>query len=176
MTPSVRYPNTPQYDNILTTSIERLEKATNQTSLSKLSSLTLMIPQCGTLIGEHYDLSDRAVSQAIRCATRILERVERSYLRDVQIIFEVNPIGRLGFCLSPAGTSWEACKALEDTLLAFPLPHVVLRSFLRKRRAGRVSFWAPTIKGAFPRLSAQGFLTFPSSKLTRVHFLVIKIA
>ncbi len=145
---------------------ERLEKATNQSSLSQLSSLTLVLPKCATMTGERHAL-DRAVYQAIHCATRILERIERAHLRDVRIIFQVAPIGRLGFCLSPAGTSREreACTALEDALLAFPLCCVlVLQGFRISRRAGRVEFWAPTIKRAFPKLTERGLLMFPSSK------------
>ncbi|KAI1789253.1 quinon protein alcohol dehydrogenase-like superfamily [Ganoderma leucocontextum] len=143
---------------------ERLEKATNQTSLSQLSSLTLVIPQCMSMLAEPQNL-DRVVSQAIRGATKILERVERAHLRDVRVVFEVTSIGRLGFCLSPAGTSWEACRALEDALLAFPLCRILLQDSPRKRRAGRKEFWAPTIRRAFPRLSERGALTFPRPRV-----------
>ncbi|PIL30099.1 transporter [Ganoderma sinense ZZ0214-1] len=129
-----------------------------------VGSLKIKRLLCSSVSADRYGL-DRSICQAIRCATSILDHVgSREHLTDVCVVFEVSAIGRLGFCLSPAGTSWKECKALEDALLAFPYGHILLKDFPKKYRAGRVEFWAPAIERAFPRLAKRGLLTFPSTK------------
>ena len=129
--------------------------------LSMLSSITLV------LLFDRYPWlphdNPKTIIQHIQWATKILEYLRgRKHLRDVRVQLELWTISTLGCSLSYGGPSLEACMALEELLLTFPASDVQFQ--YNGRRAGRVEFWSPVIKSAFPKLDEQGRLTFLKSK------------
>ena len=102
---------------------------------------------------------DEGLSTTIRFATTLLEHVNRDRLMNVRVEFKANPLANLGASLSGASASSEACKQLEDALLAFPEAPVLVHEPMHKRRAGRAKLWSPIIRRAFPRVNDLGLLT-----------------
>ena len=138
---------------------ESLERAMRW--LSRLSSLTLVVVP--------FFLKVQQFSENIRSATRVLKSVERTHLIDVQVEFYnwSGTIASLGSILSgPDAPSLDDCKLLEETLLAFPNPRILVnddasadnawrtRTLATVRRA---EFWLPAVELAFPTLNKQGF-------------------
>ncbi|KAI1789274.1 WD40-repeat-containing domain protein [Ganoderma leucocontextum] len=134
--------------------------------LEQLSSLTLVIPYYGNFQRDHDP--DRAFSQSIHYAIKVLERVERTHRGDVRVRVEFklhsSGIALLGTCLSRANAAAEACRALEESLLAFPLGRILCHSAVDQHRAGRAAFWSPAFERAFPKLSAGGLLALGTAR------------
>ena len=139
--------------------LERLEGS--MSCLTQLSSgLTLSI--CLSL-DDNGDL-DRV--KRIRRATQILNHVDASHLRDVQVQLQLNTyLAELVSELSSGSDLLGACKALEDALLGLPVSYRIriCEPGLWWRRARRAEFWRLNMASAFPRLNAQGLLMFPRS-------------
>lgn len=132
--------------------------------LSQLESLTVSIP-CRRLPPEE-PTGDYGLTQDIRCAIRIFKHVSRKYLRDVRMEFELDPLASLGTRLYWGGApTLEACRALQEAVLTFPLHRIILRhNPIHAGRAGRAEFWSPTIKHAFQIVAERGLLTSVHSK------------
>ncbi|PIL33748.1 hypothetical protein GSI_04373 [Ganoderma sinense ZZ0214-1] len=132
----------------------RLEKAMRWPK--QLTSLVLVVNVGAEPV---MDNSNKSLYQFLRGSAGILERVERSHMRDVRVEFNTDPISRLGSCLSHATTSLEACKVLEGALLTFPDPRILVSDVVGVQRAGRADFWSSVIGRAFPTLNERGLLT-----------------
>ena len=146
---------------------ERLDEAIHQ--LSQLASLTLVIPcDGGIMTWEHHERPGSPV-QRTRWATRVLESIRGTQLKDVWVQFKLRTIASLGQALSCVDSTApvEACQALEASLLAFPQTAWNIQFHWHAaswRRAQRPEFWSPSIAGAFPKLNARGLLTLLHSK------------
>ena len=132
--------------------------------LSHLSSLTLGIPAYGDChIPWEYTERYPGIAHDMRLASNILKCVRRDRLRDVSVQFVLEPVASLGCCLSHGNPPAEACKRLEEELLAFPSCSVVVHDAAVDRRAGRTEFWSQVINNAFPKLKERGLFTFAHS-------------
>nr|VWO99150.1 Putative dna/rna non-specific endonuclease protein (EC [Ganoderma boninense] len=143
---------------------ERLEKTISWPK--QLTSLVLVVNVGAEPV---MDNSNKSLYQFLRGSTGVLERVEKSHLRSVRVEFNSDPISRLGSCLSHAGTSLEACKVLEGTLLRFTNPRILVSDVVGVQRAGRADFWSSVIRRAFPTLSERGLLTINSTHIVPLH-------
>ena len=123
---------------------------------SRLSSLTLVVHVPARTAED----PNNSLSEILCGASSILKRVQRPRLTDVRVEFKADPIAVLGSCLSHAGPSLEACNELEEALLAFPNPRVLVHEAVHGWRAGRSRFWRPIVERAFPRLTKRALLIF----------------
>ena len=152
----MKYLNALLPGTILTSSTERLKALLSR--LFQLSSLTIIALSHGRVpFREHGILPD------MRWATTILQCVTRAPLVDVRVEFQIDTFVRLGCPLS-FGDSLETCEALEDALINLPLRQIPLHLHVLKQRAGRIEFFSPAIKRAFPRLDKANRLTITRSK------------
>lgn len=148
--------------SVLTTSIERLGASIS--SLSQLFSLSFILPSttiAGEIGGDFWGY--------IHSARRIVKRVKSVHAQEVRVEFKPDPVASLGCCLSFDPRALEACGSFEEALLTFPRPHILFHEAIFARRAGRWDFWSTAIKGAFPRLSERGLLSFPDRKYGVLH-------
>ena len=136
---------------------ERLN--TSMRSLSRLASLTLVA----------FNVNNRFPKLIHNCAD-IVESVDRICLKDVQVEFRLAYIAEVGRCVFHPGPSLETCKRLEEGLLAIPNSRILVhdRALVHTRR-GRVKFWSPFIKRAFPRMNERGLLRLPASTLSLIY-------
>lgn len=132
-------------------------------SLSQLSSLILQV----TFLNNN----DDNVPKVLQSCARIVEGSKRIHLQHVRVEFKSFTLSIFGSRLSFPGPSLDACKRLEEALLALPNSEsrILVHDSMENRRTGRCQFWSGTIKRAFPRLNKRGSLTFVSSKLSLVY-------
>ena len=123
---------------------------------SRLSSLTLVVHVQAQTVED----CNKSLSETLSGAARILKRVQNPRLTDVRVEFKADPIAVLGSCLFHAGPSLEVCNELEEALLAFPNPRVLVHEAVHGWRAGRSRFWRPIVERAFPRLTKRALLIF----------------
>ena len=143
-------------DNILTRSTEQLKALLSQ--LFQLSSLTIIALPHG-----NFPFREQGILPDISRMTRILQCVTRAPLVDVRVELRLDTLVRLG-CPLYFGNALETCKALEDALIDLPLRRILLHLHVFKRRAGRIEFFSPAIKRAFPRLEKANCLRITPSK------------
>ena len=115
-------------------------------------------------------IRDQTLVQDIRRATKILARVSRVGLKDVQVVFEMDRIDSLARCISWNDEPLGPCRELERVLLTFPRCSVPFRATKVEHRGRRAEFWRRDIKRAFPLLNERGLLIFsPTGESTLAH-------
>ena len=139
--------------------LERLERVLS--GLSHLSSLTYVILGYNWEYRDDGHIRDQTLVDDIRRATRILECISRTCLRNVRVAFEMDRIDSLARCISWSDAPLEPCKELERVLLTFPFFSVVFHATKVEHRGRRAEFWKREVKRAFPRLNERGLLVFP---------------
>ena len=83
----------------------------------------------------------------------------------MRLVFASATVASLGTHLSSGGALLEACKALEETLLTFPLSDIILHvNSFDGGRVGRTGFWSSAIEHAFPIVHERGLMSVIHSK------------